>query len=143
MKVFTVLFAVNVQHYGRKEIEAETAAQAVALAKALDPAEFCNDQDRSSAECARIVFISDVDGNTVAEGVALDGAFIRHGGHAAWLLCEKAPALLQSLELMIAGADALMGAIAGETDRFECQVLRLADAATAAERLMAAIRGSV
>ncbi|MDR5769657.1 hypothetical protein [Caballeronia sp. LZ028] len=98
MTNFTVAYAVNVQHYGKTQIEAPTAAEAIAVAKHCDPAEICTEHDHSSAACARIVSIFDNAGRSIADGVTLDGAFIHYGGRTASLLCEASPALRKSAE---------------------------------------------
>ncbi|OXC78637.1 hypothetical protein [Caballeronia sordidicola] len=92
MKTFTALFAVDVPHYGTETFAAPSAAVAIATAQAMDPADLCDDPDWSNSACARIVSITDdATRQTTAENVALDGAFLRYGGHPAFLLCEAAP----------------------------------------------------
>lgn len=142
MKTYTALFAVDVPHYGTEHIEAGSAGEVIAIAKKMDPADLCNDPDWSNSACARIVSITDdVTRHTIAEDVALDGAFLRYGGHTAWLLCEAAPDMLKALELIIARADDIMAAIELKTDQFEDQVSRLCEAAKAAEAVVAKAKG--
>jgi hypothetical protein len=142
MKTYTALFAVDVPHYGTEHIEAESPAAAIAVAKTMDPADVCNDPDWSNSACARIVSITDdLTRHTIAEDVALDGAFLRYGGRQAWLLCEAAPDMLKALEQIIARADDIMAAIELKTDQFEDQVSRLCEAATAAEAIVSKAKG--
>jgi len=138
---FTVVYAVNVPHYGRTQIEAPTAAEAIATAKHRDPAEICTECDRSSAACARIVSIIDEDGRSVAEGVTLDGAFMCYGGRPAWLLCEASPALLESLHRMVSRADDLVHALACSNGRNEHLIERLCAACHVAKAVIAAANG--
>ncbi|CAB3802774.1 hypothetical protein LMG28614_05694 [Paraburkholderia ultramafica] len=138
MSTFTVLYAVNVPHYGSVQIEAGTAAEAIATAKTRDPAEICNERDRSNAACARIVSITDDSGQSIAEGVTLDGAFLRYGGRPAWLLCEAAPAMLESLQKMVTRSDDLLRALACPDCRNEHLVERLCAACHVAKAVIAA-----
>ncbi|KAK45448.1 hypothetical protein BG58_17955 [Caballeronia jiangsuensis] len=141
MSNFTVVYAVNVPHYGRTQIEAPTAADAIAAAKHRDPAEICTERDRSSAACARIVSITDHDGRSIAEGVTLDGAFMRYGGRPAWLLCEASPAMLESLQRMVARSDDLVRALVCHNGRNEHLVERLCAASHVAKAVIAAANG--
>lgn len=97
MKTYTVLYAEDVPHYGTAEITAANPEEAIAAAKRLDVSEQCTDPDWSNSACRRIVHIEDPDGNTFAEGVALDNCFLRHGGEPERLLCDAAPKLLDAL----------------------------------------------
>ena len=142
MKTYTVLLAVDVPHYGTEHIEADSPAEAINIAKAMDPADLCDDPDWSNSACARIVSITDDEArHDIAEDIALDGAFVRYGGEPAWLLCEAAPELLEALEKMIARADDVMAAIEGVTDQFEDQVSQLSEAASAAEKIVSKAKG--
>ncbi|WP_175983022.1 hypothetical protein [Caballeronia zhejiangensis] len=141
MSNFTVVYAVNVPHYGRTQIEAPTAAEAIAVAKHQDPAEICTERDRSSAACARIVSITDGEGRSIAEGVTLDGAFMRYGGRPAWLLCEASPAMLESLQRLVARSDDLLHALAWPSGRHEHLIERLCAACHVAKAAIAAANG--
>ncbi|BBU33362.1 hypothetical protein BTHE68_70960 (plasmid) [Burkholderia sp. THE68] len=141
MSNFTVVYAVNVPHYGKTQIEAATAAEAIAVAKHRDPAEICTEHDHSSASCARIVSIFDDAGRSIAEGVTLDGAFIRYGGRTAWLLCEASPALLESLQRMVSRSDDLVHALVCPNGRNEHLVERLSAACHVAKTVIAAASG--
>ncbi|MCI1047061.1 hypothetical protein [Caballeronia zhejiangensis] len=141
MSNFTVVYAVNVPHYGRTQIEAPTAAEAIAVAKHRDPAAICTERDCSSAACARIVSITDDDGRSIAEGVTLDGAFTRYGGRPAWLLCEASPAMLESLQKLVARSDDLLHALACPNGRHEHLVERLCAASYVAKAVIAAANG--
>lgn len=99
MKTYTALFALDVPHYGTEDIEADTAEQAIEIAKHLDPVDLVNDPDWSHSVCARIVSITDdAEDHNVAEDIALDDTFLRSGGEPARLLCEAAPQMLEALE---------------------------------------------
>jgi hypothetical protein len=138
VSTFTVLYAVNVPHYGQLQIEAGTKAEAIVTAKSRDPAEICGERDRSSAACARIVSIIDHSGRSIAEGITLDGAFLRYGGRPAWLLCENAPAMLESLQKMIDRTDDLMRALVGPPCHTEHLIERLCAATHVAKAVIAA-----
>jgi hypothetical protein len=140
MSTFTVLYAVHVPHYGQVEIEARTPARAIALAKTCDPAEICIERDWTSAVCARIVSITEDSGRSIAEDVALDGAFLRYGGRPAWLLCENAAAMLDSLKNMVVRADELLGSLAS-TNHYDALVERRCDATNSAETVIAKAAG--
>ncbi|GAB5098071.1 hypothetical protein [Caballeronia sp. HLA56] len=141
MTNFTVVYAVNVPHYGKTQIEASTAAEAISVAKHCDPVEICTEHDHSNAACARIVSILDDAGRSIAEGVTLDGAFMRYGGRTAWLLCEASPALLESLQKMVSRSDDLVHALVCSTGRNEHLVERLCAACHVAKAVIAAANG--
>lgn len=141
MSHFTVVYAINVPHYGQTQIEAPTAAEAITEAKHRDPAEICIERNRSSAACARIVSITGDDGRRIAEGVALDGAFMRYGGRPAWLLCEASPAMLESLQKLVARSDDLLHALACPNGRNEHLIERLCAACHVAKAVIAAANG--
>ncbi|WP_244832196.1 hypothetical protein [Caballeronia sp. TF1N1] len=141
MSHYTVIYAINVPHYGRTQIEATTPAEAIAAAKHRDPAEICTERDRSNAACSRIVSITDDDGRNIAEGVTLDGAFMRYGGRSAWLLCEAAPAMLESLQRIVSRSDDLVRALACSSGRNEHLVERLCAACYVARGVIAAANG--
>jgi hypothetical protein len=143
MSLYTALFAIDVPHYGTRSIEAPTPAAAIEAAKTLDPADLCDDPDWGNAACARIVSIKDVTHrHLIAEDVPLDGAFLRYGGRQALVLCEAAPALLDSVQKLTAEARKLLTEIGGASDRFENQAPRLAEATSHAERVIADAEGA-
>jgi hypothetical protein len=101
MKNYTVLFAVDVPHYGAVTVEATNDSDAIVAARAywesiatgeaLEPA---YDPAWDGQVCQRIVFIEDPDGNQIASDIALDSSFLRWGGDADRRLCDAAPELL-------------------------------------------------
>jgi hypothetical protein len=97
MKTYRVLFAEDVPHYGVAEITADSDAAVLDAAKAYKISEVTNDAEWENSSCKRIVWIEDPDGNTVAEGVALDDCHLRYGGEKERLLCDAAPRLLKVL----------------------------------------------
>jgi hypothetical protein len=143
MRTYTALFAVDVPHYGTHQITADNPADAIAQAKKLDPADLCDDPDWSNSACSRIVSIrDDIDGRTVAEGVALDGAFLRYGGEPARLLCDAALELREALERMIARVDDIVNAICtGAGTELPEQFARLSEAAEDAEKIVLKAKG--
>jgi len=101
MKKYSVLFAVDVPHYGPVDIEAAGDAEALTAVRAywerveagneLEPA---FDPHWDSKVCARIVHIEAPDGEEIARDVPLDQFHLRCGGEADRRLCEAAPDLL-------------------------------------------------
>jgi hypothetical protein len=84
MKTYTVLFAVDVPHYGSHDIKAEDDQAAIVAAEALYrrlgvP---CPDPSWEYAACARIVHIEAPDGTIIVSDKALDNHFLRSGGEA-------------------------------------------------------------
>jgi hypothetical protein len=86
MKTYTVLFAEDVPHYGTAEIEAENDAAALDAAKAYDLSEVTTDPEWENSVCKRIVYIEDVEGNTMFHDVPLDNHFLGLEGERAEML---------------------------------------------------------
>ena len=103
MNTYTVLFAIDVPHYCKRDIEAENDEAAIAAAGALynTLGVPCYDPEWDNTGCARIVYIDDPGGETVAHDIPLDDCFIRYGGEAERLLCENAKEMLAALECAI------------------------------------------
>jgi len=97
LKTYTVLYAVDVPHYGRWVIEAGNDADALAAAKAVDCEDVCSEPQWDSAVCKRIVHIEDPDGNTPHRDVPLDEFSLRSGGEADRVLCDAATDMLSAL----------------------------------------------
>ncbi|ODS56452.1 MAG: hypothetical protein ABS36_08700 [Acidobacteria bacterium SCN 69-37] len=102
MKTYTVLFAEDVPHYGSVEIEASSDEAALEAALVFDLTEATLEPDWQNGTCRRIVQIECPDGRTMAEGTALDGTFLRHGGDEERRLCDAAPALRDALRRIAA-----------------------------------------
>lgn len=102
MKTYSVLFALEIPHYGTIEVEAADDAAALAAAKLLDASDYADDPHWDDPICRRIVHIEDPDGKLIAGDIALDEFFLRRGGEAASRLCDAAPALKEALESIAA-----------------------------------------
>lgn len=133
MKTYSVLFALDVPHYGSVALEARNDVAALRAAQRTDPATCCTDADWSEAVCRRVVHIEAPDGGIVAADVPLDDFLLRRGGAQDRRLCEAAPELLAALEVLIARADDLIAAMDGVTDEFTDEVGRLIGAVRRAE----------
>ena len=99
MKTYTALFAIEVHHYGFHAIEAEDDQAAITGAESLFKADTVEypDPEWANAVCARIVHITDPDGRVIAYDRPLDPCFVRSGGEADRLLCDKAGAMLEAI----------------------------------------------
>jgi hypothetical protein len=93
MKIYSVLYAEDVPHYGTAEIEAETDTEAIAKAKA-GPFE-TDDPDWNNTVCRRIVHIEGPAG-IIAEDVPLDPCTLIYGEDKRQL-SESAPELALAL----------------------------------------------
>jgi hypothetical protein len=98
MKTYSVLFALDIPHYGSVDIEAPDDTAALAAAKQLDPSDYTSDPAWDDPICRRIVHIEAPDGRIVSRDVNLDEFFLRRGGEEARRLCDGAPALKEALE---------------------------------------------
>jgi len=100
MKTYTVLYAVDVPHYGAHEIQAENDDAAIEAAIALHKqgSVTFNDPQWSSSVCARIVQIEDEAGAIIDEDRPIDDYFLRSGGAKARLLCDHAEEMLKMLQ---------------------------------------------
>src|SRR5690242_14793153 len=104
MKIYSVLYAEDVPHYGSMEIEAKNDAEAVAKAMAISEDDLGNtaiDPDHDNSVCKRIVHIEDAKGNTIAADLSLDAYTLIHGEEKR-RLSESAPQLAQALGEAIA-----------------------------------------
>jgi hypothetical protein len=97
-RTYTVLYAVDVPHYGLKEIKASDDAEALAAARLCDTDGIFDEAQWDGAVCERIVYIEDSDGNTPYRDVPLDQYSLRSGGDADRRLCEGAAGLLAALK---------------------------------------------
>lgn len=100
MKTYTVLYAVDVPHYGSHEIQAQNDDAAIEAAIALHKqgSVTFNDPQWSSSVCARIVQIEDEAGAIIDEDRPIDDYFLRSGGAKARLLCDHAEEMLKMLQ---------------------------------------------
>jgi len=99
MKIYSVLFAEDVPHYGTVDMEAVSDADALEAARGYDLSQVTNDPEWENSVCKRIVHIEDAEGNTIFHDVALDGFFLRDGGEKERLLCDAAQDMLDALQL--------------------------------------------
>lgn len=99
LKTYTVIYAVDVPHYGTASIEAPDDARARAAAKAFDTSGIHNESCWEGSVCERIVSIEDSSDAIVAHDIPLDDYFLRNGGEKERRLCDAAPAMLEALRL--------------------------------------------
>lgn len=102
MKNYSVLFALDIPHYGSVEIEAADDAAALDAAKRLDASDYTDDPAWDDPVCRRIVHIEAPDGRIIAQDIPLDEFFLRRGGEAARRLCDAAAELKAALECIAA-----------------------------------------
>lgn len=161
MKTYSILFAQDVPHYGSTEIAAADDADAIAMAKALDPGELCTDAAWDDPVCRRIVHIEDPAGKIIAQDIALDDFFLRHAHNIEPHLCDAAAALKTALKAIAATPlwgerieDPQLKADFVESGEYECdghgelftpsadtESSQLRDAVEAARQTLAALRG--
>ncbi len=72
MKTYTVLYAEDVPHYSVVDIEAADVVDAIAKAQNCDLSGVPTNPDFHNAVARRIVEVTDVDENIVAEFIPLD-----------------------------------------------------------------------
>jgi len=101
MTTYTVLYALDVPHYGTAEIEANDHNLALRLARehwdAVQRGEACNpasDPDWDGTTCHRIVEITASNGDVVANDIGLDDCYLRYGGARERRLSDAASQLL-------------------------------------------------
>jgi len=107
MKIYEVLYAEDVPHYGTAQIEAENDAEAIAKAKAIDDENICAitvDAEHDNAVCKRIVYIQDSGGREIGCDLPLDNYTLVHGEDKR-RLGESAPQLADTLAQAIAALE--------------------------------------
>ena len=93
---YAVVFAEDVPHYARVEIEAEDDSHALRVARAYDTHSLDYEASWGDAVCRRIVSIEDAGGADVARDVALDDFFLRNG-EADRARCDASATMLAAL----------------------------------------------
>lgn len=102
MKTYSVLFALEVPHYGCVEIEAADDAAALDAAKQLDPSDYTDDPHWNGAVGRRIVHIEAPDGRIVANDIFLDFDFMLRHGDSSALVQAAVPVLKTALQRIAA-----------------------------------------
>ena len=109
MKIYTVLYAEDVPHYGTREFEVADDTLAIQRARAITPdamSNYTNDPDYNNTRCRRIVHIEGPDG-IIAEDVYLSPDDS---------LQDSAHHLAQALELAIRAINTVPGFDTGITN---------------------------
>ncbi len=72
MKTYIALYAEDVRHYSTVEIKALDTVDAIEKARTFDLTDVPTNPDWHNAVCRRIVEVTDIDENIVAEFIPLD-----------------------------------------------------------------------
>ncbi len=95
MKIYAVLYAEDVPHYGTAEIEAENDAEAIAKAKAGTFE--TDDPDWNNTICKRIVHLEDPEGRLIAVDVPLDDYVLSRADDGLRLKIDAAGEMFDAL----------------------------------------------